>query len=43
MRALTSAYALQKAALQGYAAEKPKLPAREVAGIAAPSDLVVIG
>ena len=43
VRALTTAYALEKAASQGFSPVKSRLPAREVAGIAAACDLVVIG
>jgi adenylate cyclase len=43
VRALASAFALERAASQGYSPQKPRLPGRQVGGIAAPADLVVLG
>ena len=43
VRALGTALALQRAREQGYAGEKPVLPGRQVAGLPAACDLVVIG
>jgi adenylate cyclase len=43
VRALASAFALERAASQGYSSEKPRLRGRQVDGIAAPTDLVLLG